>query len=76
MNDKDRIKSLVSQIDREQLNQERRDKLRVLIAKYGIENVALASGLSVSSILQYSSSKAQVISLEKLTQAESVLNAL
>lgn len=76
MNDKDKIKKLISEIDKSEIMEDRKTRLKKLVDDYGYENVSLASGLTVASILQYTSSKSQMISLEKLTQAELVLRQL
>jgi hypothetical protein len=51
------------------------DRLRVLVEKYGVEEVSAASGLAVSSLLHYTRRVAPLrASLHSVIKAETVLS--
>ena len=51
------------------------DRLRVLVKKYGVEEVSAASGLAVSSLLHYTRRVASLrASLHSVIKAETVLS--
>ena len=56
---------------------DRQDRLKHLVDKYGVENVALAGGFTVSTLAQYIRvSVAPAISEDKVLKAETILKGL
>ncbi len=76
MNRIDKIRKAVLHIDRTAIIAERKDRLNNLVLEYGLEEVAVATSLNVSTIKQYLSSKYSTIGLEPLTQAENIFKKL
>lgn len=76
MNRLAKIKKAVLQIDRNEIIAERKERLNNLVIVYGLDEVAAASSLNVSTIKQYLSSKYSTIGLEPLTQAENIFTKL
>ena len=73
MKDETKIKRAVEKIDRTALMKHRQQKLQDLVNEFGIEKVALASGLRVSTIRQNIYAKSPQIGYDPLTQAETIL---
>lgn len=68
------LKALKS-IDRLAVNKDRQDRFWALAEIHGMEHVALASGLNLSTVKTYLGSRKNIptIGLEPLMQAESIL---
>ena len=73
---KDKIEKLLLARDRTAMMLARKKRLMLLVDKYGLENVALATQLNESTIKQYVQAKYPNIGLESLTQAEEILQQL
>ena len=78
MSDYKNILKVLSSIDRVKVNVDRQNRFKTLVALYGVENVALASGLAIATVKVYVAAKKniQTIGLEPLTQAEWVLKKI
>ncbi|AII27462.1 hypothetical protein B8b_011 [Pseudoalteromonas phage B8b] len=72
----EKIRKAVFNIDRVAIIVERKQRLSNLVDEYGLEEVAAATCLNVSTIKQYLSSKYSTIGLEPLTQAENIFKKL
>lgn len=78
MNDLDKIKSLLAERleHRAEVMERRKQRLLNLINQHGYDKVSLATGWGIGTITQYCSAKTPIIGLEKLVQAEEILNQL
>lgn len=72
----DKIKKLVAGYDKSKSMKDRQSLLKRLVENYGYDNVSLASGWSVATIIQYCKASNPVIGLERLSRAENVLKQL
>lgn len=75
-NEKAKITKLLGKIDKPGVMKQRQDKLVTLVHEYGYDNVSLASGWSVPTIIQYCKTATPKIGLDKLEQAEQILTQL
>lgn len=71
-----KIKKAVANIDRGEVMADRKERLCVIVNQYGVECVAAATGLNVTTINQYLRSNFSSIGLEPLTQAEKIFAKL
>jgi len=69
------ILKALSMIDRVKVNKDRQERFWALAEVHGMEHVALASGLNISTVKTYLGSRKNIptIGLEPLLQAESIL---
>lgn len=71
-----KIRHLLSKIDKPKQMKDRQTRLLKLVEQYGYDNVAVATGWTVATILQYCKSSSPIIGLERLDQAEQILKQL
>jgi hypothetical protein len=78
MNRYNDIIKAVEGIDRGKVNKDRQNRFKALVEAYGVEHVALASGLALATVKVYISAKRniQTIGLEPLSQAEYVFDKI
>lgn len=74
--EREKIQTMLAKIDRAGEMVERQNRLKVLVEQYGYDNVSYATGWSIATINQYCTTKTPLIGLERLTQAENVLEKL
>lgn len=78
MNKIERIKMLISEYEKSiEKNSKTNDRLTTLVNAHGVETVSLASGLKISSIIQYTTkTNSPKVSSSTIEKAEYVLNQL